>query len=122
MQIILSKKNGLSIIYNTDLKTYERFTRRIEIQKVLEDFIKDIKFITPFSNNITKVGQIGDVMKVFYELHSNKNYNEAMQFSFGFNGYIDNVYSLHLQNHASRECAVSLIIKRHLRMLSATLQ
>ena len=96
----------LSII--RDLKTYERFTQDVlKYKKVLEDFIKDIKFITPFSNNITKVGQIGDVMKVFYELHSNKNYNEAMQFSFGFNGYIDNVYSLHLQikKHRANACS-----------------
>ena len=80
------------------LKTYSEFYKKVvHYKNVLSGFIEDIKFITPFNHNISKVTQIGDVMKVFYELHSNKQYNQAMQFSFGFNGYIDNIYSLHSQ-------------------------
>mgnify|MGYP001160796900 CR=1 FL=1 len=101
----------LSIIKN--LKTYSGFSKEIiHYRETLINFIEDIKFITPFKNNINKVTQIGDVMKVFYELHSNKQYNEAMQFSFGFNGYIDNIYSLHTQLHNKRANTCSFTDKK----------
>ena len=38
---------------------------------------------------INKLKEIGTVLKYFYELHSEKEYEEAILYSFGFNGYID---------------------------------
>ena len=39
--------------------------------------------------NFRKIHEIGRVLKYFYELHDNKVYNDALMYSFGFNGYID---------------------------------
>ena len=38
---------------------------------------------------ISKLKEMGSVFKYFYELHSEKEYEEAILYSFGFNGYMD---------------------------------
>jgi DNA mismatch repair ATPase MutS len=37
---------------------------------------------------------MGHILKCFYELHDNKEYNNSLLYSFGFNGYIDNISGL----------------------------
>ena len=43
---------------------------------------------------ITKTSQIGHILKTFYQLHDSAECNNAFLFSFGFNGFIDNVSGL----------------------------
>ena len=39
--------------------------------------------------NISKIKEIGYVFKCFYELHTDKIYDDTIMYSLGFNGYID---------------------------------
>lgn len=50
--------------------------------------------ITPFQLSISKITQFGHILKTFYDLYSNEEYNDAFMHSFGFNGYIDNIEGL----------------------------
>jgi hypothetical protein len=57
---------------------------------VLTEIKSKLESISEYKlTNFKKMGEIGKVMKYFYELHSNKTYNNAFLYSFGFNGYTD---------------------------------
>jgi DNA mismatch repair ATPase MutS len=52
------------------------------------------------SLNFKTFGEIGKVLKYFYEIYDNKEYNDAFLYSFGFNGYIDVLdnFKKHIEN------------------------
>ena len=61
----------------------------------LENINNKIKSISEYSlYNIRKIKEIGRILKYFYELHSEIEYEEAMLYSIGFNGYIDCIEGL----------------------------
>jgi DNA mismatch repair ATPase MutS len=61
----------------------------------LENINNKIKSISEYSlYNIKKIKEIGRILKYFYELHSEIEYEEAMLYSIGFNGYIDCIEGL----------------------------
>ena len=39
--------------------------------------------------NFSKIKEIGYVFKCFYELHTDKIYDDTLMYSLGFNGYMD---------------------------------
>ena len=41
-----------------------------------------------------KITEIGYLLKCFYRLHNNPSYEEALKYSFGFNGYLDNIFGV----------------------------
>jgi DNA mismatch repair ATPase MutS len=58
--------------------------------KVLENINQKISSITDYSMyNVGKFKEIGRILKYFYELHTSTEYEEAILYSIGFNGYID---------------------------------
>jgi DNA mismatch repair ATPase MutS len=74
------------------LKTYEPFWKQNhKYRSVLEEFYKELAVIRPFTPSLFKVTEIGYLLKCFYRLHNNKKYEDAMFYSFGFNGYLDNL-------------------------------
>ena len=67
-------------------------------------FIKEIDIISPFNHSPKKVLEFGELLKIYYFIHANKNLEKAIQFSFGFEGYIYNlkrIHSLSIDNHIS---------------------
>ena len=77
------------------LKTYEPFIcdmrkRRTTLAHMHAEFRK----ITPNKMSLSKITQIGHVMKCFYQLYKKPSYKEALQYSFGFSGYISNIRAL----------------------------
>jgi hypothetical protein len=77
--------------YSTNLSSQNEFTLVLrEKKKFLEDLRKKFSYITEYKlTSIRKLQEIGHVLKYFYELHDDKVYNDAIMYSFGFNGYID---------------------------------
>ena len=43
------------------------------------------------SISLKKIGQIGYVMECFYQLYKDENFHKTIEYSFGINGYIDNL-------------------------------
>jgi hypothetical protein len=74
------------------LKTYEPFLEKLAHHReicayVLNDFNK----VSPNKICMKKIGQIGHIMRSFYQLYRNKELHETLEYTFGLNGYIDNL-------------------------------
>jgi len=76
------------------LKTYKPFVKELtKVKSTLEYFHKQINF-TPFSISLTKILEIGSLLKVYYEFNKSIELEYALYFSMGFNGYLDNLNGL----------------------------
>jgi DNA mismatch repair ATPase MutS len=81
--------------FSSDLKTYSEFNESIKINRdILSEYVNKISKISDYKFSFQKVSEIGYILKCFYELYDDESYNSAFLFSFGFNGYIDNVENL----------------------------
>ena len=87
---IQSMENFISI--NRNKRTFHPFlmetTRHLQNLQV---FYSEISNIRPFELSMSKLGEFGTLLKCFYELHCNKEYEDAIAYSFGFEGYINNL-------------------------------
>ena len=99
-QLFIMRDYLKSTIKNMDLlksqcigfKTYEPFIADMKKhQKLCQSVANDYSKITTCKISIKKIGQIGQVMKCFYHLYNNEKFHETLQYSFGLNGYIDNL-------------------------------
>jgi hypothetical protein len=61
-----------------------------------------IKNVCPFKPSFSKIGEIGLLLGCYYELHSNIEYENALQYSFDFEGFISNLKGIH-ENLASNK-------------------
>ena len=84
------------LLFSKELTTHEPFNKvLIEKLNTLKDISAKLKSITDYNYyNWGKIKEIGRVLKYFYELHSDKNYEDAIMYSMGFHGYIDCVEGL----------------------------
>jgi hypothetical protein len=65
-----------------------------EYCKVLQQLSDELSGIEPFSYSYKKALSIGYMMKCYYRLYSIEEYGEAIRYSFGFEGYIDNLFGV----------------------------
>jgi len=86
---IISMENYLN--YSIKLKSHNEFNLIIKDKiNVLKNIQEKIKTITDYNMlNFSKIKEIGYVFKCFYELHTDKIYDDAIMYSLGFNGYVD---------------------------------
>jgi energy-coupling factor transporter ATP-binding protein EcfA2 len=84
------------LLYSKDLTTHEGFNLELTTKmNILGNIRNKIKSITEYSiYNINKFKEIGRVFKYFYELHTDTEYDAAIMYSLGFNGYIDCIKGL----------------------------
>jgi hypothetical protein len=76
--------------------TYEKFCKTTTSHvNVLITFAEELATIQPFGNHLGKITEIGYIMKCFYRLHQNQHYDTSLRYSFGFEGYIDNLRGVH---------------------------
>ena len=79
------------IEYSKKLQTHTDFNliviEKLSIFKQIQEKIKHITDYNMF--NFSKIKEIGYVFKCFYELHTDKVYDDAIMYSLGFNGYMD---------------------------------
>ena len=82
----------IQLIQTYHLHTYEGFKNElVDRYTLLSDFTRALSEITPFSPSISKFLQIGVVMKNYYALFSQTDLNELLEYSFGFNAYIEHL-------------------------------
>ena len=78
-----------------DNNSYQPFNKQlIDNREILEDFRECLLRITPYKLSYEKIANIGELMRCYYELYDNKFYTQALNFSFGFNGYLDCINGL----------------------------
>ena len=82
--------------YTRDLHSHSQFNDTLRSKKdVLEKIYAKLSSISEYSlYNVGKCKEIGRILKYFYELHSNTEYEDAIMYSIGFNGYIDCIEGL----------------------------
>lgn len=78
------------LLNTANLATYEKFNSVLkEKLAVLSEFKKQLERISPYKLSYNKVGELGHVLKCFYDIYSEPKYNDAFLYSFGFNGYVE---------------------------------
>ena len=50
--------------------------------------------IRMFEPSLSKIGEVGTLLECYYEVHSNKEYEAAILYSFSFHGYVKNMLGL----------------------------
>ena len=82
--------------YAKHLSSHKIFNNElIKKQEILNKINSKIKTISEYRiYNISKLKEIGRVLKYFYELHTDTTYEDAIMYSIGFNGYIDCIEGL----------------------------
>ena len=81
----------------SDLKSYDGFNQTIMAnQDILERFGKDIHMVATcdYTLSTSKMYQIGYVLKYYYQLYNNKQYESSLLFTFGMNEYLDGIQSI----------------------------
>jgi len=88
--------------------SYMAFCRDVEQRRtVLEDLRKWLVPVTPFSISVRKGGELGGMLRTYYELWRNREFQDALQYSTGFHGYIDNLRGVYRHWVAGHVAAVS---------------
>lgn len=89
-----SMKTFLDITENRE--SYSSFREdMIKHYNMLIDLRKEIGIIRPFSPSILKLAEIGELLKCYYILYSRDDYASSLKYSFGFEGYMNNLLGLY---------------------------
>jgi hypothetical protein len=79
-----------------------------ELSKILDNISK----ITPFCFSFSKLGEVGHIMHTFYQIYNDNTYNNALVYSFGFNGYFNMMCQLKT-NITNNKLGKTTFIKRN---------
>ena len=80
------------IKYSGNLLTYSGFVSTTQYHlDVLRKFKNKLECIIPYNLTPIAIAGLGHSLACFYDLHCNSEYNDAFLYTFGFNGYIDNI-------------------------------
>jgi putative IMPACT (imprinted ancient) family translation regulator len=83
------------LLYSSELSTYEKFNTNLKGKlAVLAVLRENLEKITPYRLSYSKINELGHVLKNFYDIYDDEKYNDAFLYSFGFNGYIENLEGL----------------------------
>ena len=92
------KKMDNYLTHTLQLKTYENFNNELISRKhIIETYLNNINKINEYKFDIKKVLELGYLMKCFYILNNDNELTETIKYSFGFNGYIENISRLQKQ-------------------------
>jgi len=78
-----------------NLQAYTPFIENMNTHKLqLAKYLQYISVIPPFSVSLQKFIDLGRPMKAFYKLYNDISLHISLQYSFGLNGYINNLHGL----------------------------
>lgn len=85
-------KMNCFIQMHQDKHSYKLFNQTTQTYtNVLMQLSEELLQIKPFDHYLGKLSEIGYMMKCFYRIYSNQTYETALRYSFGFEGFIDNL-------------------------------
>ena len=83
------------LLFCGNMESYGNFNAVLrEKISVLIVFKEKLAQISPYKLNLKKIWELGSVLKQFYDLYQDPVYNDAFMYSFGLNGYLDNIHGL----------------------------
>jgi hypothetical protein len=78
------------------LSTYDGFRQDLAACRQSLDRLREhIQDVCPFKPSFSKIAEIGRLLGCYYTLYSNEEYAAALQYSFGFHGYIQSLKGVH---------------------------
>ena len=88
--------NMQTFLSNTEkMKTFAGFNENMRRHiSVLEKYKAQLDKISGDKMSFVNIKEIGSLLKYFYELYQDAECNESFMYSFGFNGYLDNLCGL----------------------------
>ena len=79
-------------VINKQLVSYGTFnSKTLDAANTLRKIFEELTPIKPFTPGFSKITEIGYLLKCFYRIHSNMEYENALRYSFGFEGFINNL-------------------------------
>ena len=82
-------------------KSYHGFCENTQSNcKVLQELYSELAGVQPFCYSYSKAMEIGYMLTCYYKVYSVEEYGTALQYSFGFEGYIDNLFGVWENLHA----------------------
>lgn len=86
----------LFISLNSGYSRYKGFITDLSLHRnVLLQLKCDLDKVRPFSHSLGKLVSVGYMMKCYYILHSNVDYERSIGYAFGFEGYMDNMRGIY---------------------------
>jgi len=85
------KKYSADLINHSHIEFNKTLNDKISL---LNDLNSKLDVISEFKYDVKKISEIGHILKTFYEIYDDKTYEDAIMYSFGFNGYIDCIVGL----------------------------
>ena len=109
---LMTMENYLT--YSNELASHSDFNNNLRLKmQLLTHINKKLDSVSEYSlYNIGKWKEIGHILKYFYELHTDKEYDDAIMYSLGFNGYIDCIQGLQ-NNIKERKMNFAVFIKEN---------
>ena len=81
---------------NKELETYKPFCLQVSHHRSQLISLQELLgSVCPFKCNLGKTGEIGYMLRCYYELHTNEHFEESIQFAMGFDGYIHLMHGLY---------------------------
>lgn len=78
-----------------NLKNYLGFVNELKKHKnVMIKFYKRIEFVDSYKWNLRELTNLGTLMKEFYYIYSNEEFQSSLTFTFGFHGYLENLTTI----------------------------
>ena len=109
---LTTMNNYLSFTGEFISQSHTHFNNNLKLKmKLLGHINNKLESVSEYSlYNISKFQEIGNILKYFYELHTDKEYEDAIMYSLGFNGYIDCIEGLQ-DNIVERKINFATFIK-----------
>ena len=96
---------------NSHLPTYAGFIETTRAHcDTLRKFSDELEQIKPFAPGLSKVVEIGYLLKCFYKLHSVPEYENSLKYSIGFEGFINNLTGIS-QNLESNHISLAKFVR-----------
>ena len=95
LQYSITSMESFSAII-TDKPTYRPFMTKLQMRlNGLKRLSILLNSIQPFSPNFSKIGEIGNLLSCYYQIHSVPDYYDSLAYSFEFEGYINNLLGVY---------------------------
>jgi len=118
LQLIITYFDEIKLYLDCTIERYNLFLSQSESLSTYSEFNKNLIYhkniFIDFRNNLDNMPdnsfqsylRVGYIMKWFYIFFYNKNINDSFMYSFGFNGYMDNILGLtqNIQNKKIQFC------------------
>jgi hypothetical protein len=103
-----------------NLNSYKDFITNMNLKRIkLEEFYKKIESFDEYLWNVKEFVNLGSIMREFYYLYNDNEIKNAITYSFGFHGYLENITEINKQIHENKMNIVKYNNKKKTKFVKA---